>query len=104
MSDLQLDILDVPSPCVGICQSDEKGFCLGCMRTRDERQGWIKFNNDEKQKVIKRCQQRIKRKKGKAIKVKQEEVEETKQPSLFDPVEKPKVQHDDSLDFGDFEL
>ncbi|QOL26855.1 DUF1289 domain-containing protein [Thalassotalea sp. LPB0316] len=104
MSDLQLDFFDVPSPCVGICQSDEKGYCLGCMRTREERQSWINFNNDEKQKVIKRCQQRIKRKNGKPIKVKQEEVEQIKQPSLFDPVEKPKVLHDDSLDFGDFEL
>ena len=106
MSDIQLDFFDVPSPCVGICQSDEKGYCLGCMRTRDERQGWIQFNNDDKQKVIKRCQQRLKRKKGKAIKVKEQEVESTKQPSLYDPVAKPRADADagDTLDFGDFEL
>jgi len=104
MSDLQLDFFDVPSPCVGICQSDDKGYCLGCMRTREERQGWIQFSNDDKQKVIKRCQQRIKRKKAKVIKVEEQSPEPEQQRSLFDPVEKPKSEPDDSMDFGDFEL
>ena len=58
---MQLEFFDVPSPCVGICQSNVKGYCLGCMRTRDERQDWINLDNDNKQKVIKRCIQRKKR-------------------------------------------
>ena len=58
---MQLEFFDVPSPCVGVCQSNEKGYCLGCMRTRDERKEWSTLNNNDKQKVIKRCIQRKKR-------------------------------------------
>ena len=59
---MQLEFFDVPSPCVSICQSDDKGNCLGCYRTREERQSWINLTSDDKQKVVKRCQQRKKRK------------------------------------------
>ena len=33
----QLEFFPVQSPCRGICQSDERGYCRGCMRSRDER-------------------------------------------------------------------
>jgi len=100
---MQLEFFDVPSPCIGICQSDDKGFCLGCYRTRDERQTWINLSNDDKQKVIKRCQQRKKRKLAPA-KVKATEVaEDNKQASIFDPPA-PKVDNSKDIDFGDFEL
>mgnify|MGYP000495327396 CR=1 FL=1 len=59
---MQLEFFDVPSPCIGVCQSNDKGQCLGCFRTRDERQTWINLTSYDKQKVIKRCQQRKKRK------------------------------------------
>ena len=102
---MQLEFFDVPSPCVGVCQSDEKGYCLGCMRTREERQSWITLNSDDKQKVIKRCQQRKKRKenKGKAKVVVEHEVVDV-QPSLLDPPISKKVDNSTDLDFGDFEL
>ena len=101
---MQLEFFDVPSPCIGICQSDDKGQCLGCFRTRDERQNWIKLIADDKQKVIKRCIQRKKRKEGK-IKIKDVEVEkENLQPSLLDPPVKVHIDNADDLDFGDFEL
>ena len=58
---MQLEFFDVPSPCIGICQADNRGYCLGCLRTRDERQIWRDYSNDQKQKVIKLCQQRRKR-------------------------------------------
>ena len=51
---MQLEFFDVPSPCIGICQSNDKGQCLGCFRTRLERQSWTSINSDEKQKIIKR--------------------------------------------------
>ena len=38
---MQLEFFDVPSPCVGVCQSDDKGQCKGCYRKREERQNWI---------------------------------------------------------------
>ena len=101
---MQLEFFDVPSPCVGVCQSDTKGYCLGCLRTRDERQEWTSFTLDDKQKVIKRCMQRKKRKDGKVkIKVIVEE-EASRQPSLLDPPSKPKSDNSADLDFGDFEL
>ena len=109
---MQLEFFDVPSPCMGICQSNVKGYCLGCMRTRDERQNWIDFDNDNKKKVIKRCIQRKKRQQNKNKPKVVEEItaleilDEAVQPSLLDPPIKPKVVHDsdNNLDFGDFEL
>jgi predicted Fe-S protein YdhL (DUF1289 family) len=108
---VQLEFFDVPSPCVGICESNVKGYCRGCMRSRDERQDWINLDNDNKQKVIKRC---IQRKKRQATSIdKQKEVEainllepvyEAEQPSLLDPPIKSEVSGDSDLDFGDFEL
>ncbi len=107
---MQLEFFDVPSPCVGICQSDEKGYCLGCMRTRDERKEWTGLDNDNKQKVIKRCIQRKKRQKKKELNKSVEvlavveERHQGEQPSLLDPPSKPELSNDSDLDFGDFEL
>lgn len=101
---MQLEFFDVPSPCVGICQSDEKGLCLGCFRSRDERSEWITLTSDDKQKVIKRCQQRKKRKTG-LVKEKIKEVTpEIEQPSLLDPPKKVTLDNSTDFDFGDFEL
>jgi predicted Fe-S protein YdhL (DUF1289 family) len=107
---MQLEFFDVPSPCIGLCQSDDKGQCIGCLRTRTERQTWINLNSDDKQKVIKRCKQRKKRK-DKAVNKKELEQEqvfepqvEILQPSLLDPPSKVKVDNASDLDFTDFEL
>lgn len=101
---MQLEFFDVPSPCIDVCQSDDKGQCLGCFRTRDERKNWLSLDSDERQKVIKRCHQRKKRKTTPA-KVKVAEIEiEDKQPSLLDFSVKNKISNNDDLDFGDFEL
>lgn len=103
---MQLEFFDIPSPCIGICQSDEKGHCKGCMRTRDERLKWIDFSTTDKQKVIKRCQQRKKRKEAVGREKTADIKEENKvvQPSLLDtkPTIDTKLPAD--LDFGDFEL
>ncbi len=45
----QLEFFPVQSPCRGICQSDERGFCRGCFRSRDERFNWNKMSDGEKQ-------------------------------------------------------
>ena len=118
---MQLEFFDVPSPCVGVCQSNEKGLCLGCMRNREERLQWRTYHSDEKQKVIKRCQQRLQRKKAAsntkvASSIKAQEivaetiVEPTNvQPSLLDPPAK-KIKKDvlnievAQDDFDGFEL
>ncbi len=106
---MQLEFFEVPSPCIGICQSNDKGLCIGCMRSRKERQEWRDLANDEKQKVIKRCIQRKKRQENQhkvtAEKTDSAAIDEDKiQPSLLDtPINKtPNV--DTDLDFSDFEL
>jgi predicted Fe-S protein YdhL (DUF1289 family) len=58
---LQLEFFDVPSPCIGICKSNDKGQCIGCYRTRTERLTWLNLDSEEKQKIIKRTFQRMKR-------------------------------------------
>ncbi len=75
------------------------------MRSRDERQAWESYNNDDKQKVIKRCIQRKKRKLAKK-KVKAVEVTEevNPQPSLLDPPSQAPLTDSNDLDFSDFEL
>ncbi len=58
----QLEFFSVPSPCIGVCTVDEKGYCQGCMRKRDERFGWLTMTPAEQRHVIRLCQQRYKRK------------------------------------------
>jgi len=106
---MQLEFFDVPSPCVSVCQTDDKGLCLGCFRKRDERLNWINFTSDDKQKVIKRCKQR-KNRKDSLIKTKiintTSEMDSLAllQTSLLDPPIKSKVESGANLDFEDFEL
>ncbi len=58
----QLEFFTVPSPCVGICSVDEKGYCKGCMRKREERFNWQKYTPAQQLYVIKLCRQRYRRK------------------------------------------
>lgn len=76
----QLEFFPIQSPCRGICQVDERGFCKGCMRSRDERFNWQRFTDTEKQDVLRLCRQRLLRKlrAGKPL-----PPEEEQQPSLF---------------------
>ncbi|KJY93355.1 Fe-S protein [Vibrio neptunius] len=58
----QLEFFVVPSPCVGVCTVDEKGYCKGCMRKREERFNWLTFTPAEQLHIIKLCRQRYRRK------------------------------------------
>ncbi|EOU3148799.1 DUF1289 domain-containing protein [Yersinia enterocolitica] len=55
----QLEFFDIPSPCRGICQTDDRGFCRGCMRSRDERFNWMKMSDPQKRDVLRLCRQRL---------------------------------------------
>jgi uncharacterized protein len=57
----QLSFFNIPSPCLGICQTDPRGYCLGCLRSRDERFNWLNYSDAQKQEVNRLCQQRKKR-------------------------------------------
>ena len=76
----QLEFFPIQSPCRGICQSDERGFCRGCMRSRDERFNWQSMSDVQKQDVLRLCHQRRLRKLRAAKTVGDEEPQ---QPSLF---------------------
>lgn len=57
----QIELFDIPSPCRRICVTDNRGYCQGCFRSRDERFNWLKFDNAEKRTVLRLCQQRRQR-------------------------------------------
>lgn len=54
----QLEFFDIPSPCVGVCEANNRGYCKGCLRSRDERLHWLSFDAEKKRHVIRLCQQR----------------------------------------------
>lgn len=57
----QLDFFTVPSPCIGVCQANNKGYCKGCFRSRDERFQWNDFTNEQRRNVVRLCKQRYQR-------------------------------------------
>ena len=54
----QLEFFEIPSPCVGVCEVNNKGFCKGCFRSRDERLYWLELSNEQKRQVVRLCQLR----------------------------------------------
>ncbi len=57
----QIELFQVESPCRGICQNSAKGFCKGCLRSREERFQWFSLSEVEKRKVLQTCKQRWQR-------------------------------------------
>ncbi|MDX1301668.1 DUF1289 domain-containing protein [Photobacterium sp.] len=82
----QLEFFSIPSPCVGICQVNERGYCRGCMRSRDERFNWQNMTADQQRNTIRLCHQRYIRmvRQAKAEKASAESIsEDDSQQSLF---------------------
>jgi len=76
----QLEFFPVPSPCRGICQTDTRGYCRGCLRSRDERFNWNQFNDAQKREILRLCRQRYLRQlRAQATSV----PDEPEQPTLF---------------------
>ena len=57
----QLEFFDIPSPCIGVCETNDKGFCRGCFRSREERLYWSQVDNATKRVIIQACNRRRKR-------------------------------------------
>lgn len=51
----QQELFPLPNPCVGICEANNKGYCKGCLRSRKERQLWLRLDNREKRYVLHLC-------------------------------------------------
>ena len=54
----QLEFFEIPSPCIGVCEANNKGYCKGCFRSREERLYWLKFSEADKRQVVRLCLQR----------------------------------------------
>lgn len=48
----QAELFDIASPCVQVCEMDDKGYCKGCLRNRTERQLWHAMNDEQKRQVL----------------------------------------------------
>ncbi|WP_462159130.1 DUF1289 domain-containing protein [Pseudoalteromonas sp. GB56] len=57
----QLEIFSIDSPCKGVCEVNNRGYCRGCYRSREERFGWNQFSDEQKRHVSMLCHQRYKR-------------------------------------------
>jgi hypothetical protein len=52
-------VLDIPSPCTGVCRLDPAtGLCLGCMRTPFEIAIWPKSTNAMRLEIVQRLRER----------------------------------------------
>jgi predicted Fe-S protein YdhL (DUF1289 family) len=58
LSSAQLELFAIPSPCIGVCQSGDNGYCIGCFRTRDERVYWLQVDDATKRAIISACHRR----------------------------------------------
>lgn len=82
----QLEFFEILSPCIGVCEANNRGYCKGCFRSRDERLYWLKFTEADKRHVVRLCQQR----KARVLKAKEaallaaaETTDEPEQSSMF---------------------
>lgn len=46
------------SPCINICNLDERGYCRGCYRTIGEISGWSGLGAERQWAVIRACDER----------------------------------------------
>lgn len=49
----QIELFAIDNPCVGVCQSAKNGYCMGCLRSREERQHWYQLSDSDKHRIIK---------------------------------------------------
>ena len=78
----QLEFFALPNPCVGVCEANNKGYCKGCLRSREERQFWLKMSEAQKRQVLRLCQLRRRRLQQAAEGGQDEEIREAGQMGL----------------------
>lgn len=57
----QLEIFPLQSPCIGVCEVNNKGYCKGCLRNREERFNWLTMTPAQQQEVMRLCRDRKRR-------------------------------------------
>ena len=48
----QFELFEIANPCIGLCQSNKKGYCFGCLRSRTERQLWHTMTTEQRREVL----------------------------------------------------
>ena len=48
----QFELFEIANPCIGLCQSNKKGYCFGCLRSRPERQRWHDMTTEQQRDVL----------------------------------------------------
>ena len=48
----QFELFEIANPCIGVCQSNKKGYCFGCLRSRTERQRWHAMTTEQQREVL----------------------------------------------------
>lgn len=54
----QGELFSIPSPCKGVCTSNSRGYCRGCLRSRQERFHWNEFTAFQQQLIVNLCEKR----------------------------------------------
>jgi len=57
----QGEFFEIPNPCKKICVANNKGYCKGCFRSREERQNWYNFSEFQRHLVVQACENRKRR-------------------------------------------
>ncbi len=49
---MESDPLPPLTPCVGVCHLDAAGYCLGCLRSRDEIARWSGLDDEQRLRIM----------------------------------------------------
>ena len=58
----QKEMFPLPNPCINVCEAGPRGYCIGCLRSREERFNWHQKPDSEKSAILKRLALRQRRK------------------------------------------
>ncbi|WP_426416475.1 DUF1289 domain-containing protein [Aestuariirhabdus sp. LZHN29] len=54
----QFELFNIDSPCRGVCTTNSRGYCVGCLRSRDERFNWNQMTQAQRADVMGLCKRR----------------------------------------------
>lgn len=79
----QGELFEIKSPCINVCKWNNRGYCIGCFRSRYERFNWLKFSEFQRQNVINLCARRKHKVRNNKLKKQLQSEWETIQLDLF---------------------
>ncbi|WP_294611403.1 DUF1289 domain-containing protein [uncultured Gilliamella sp.] len=54
-----MELFDIQSPCQRVCETDKRGYCCKCYRSREERFNWLTFSDAQKRRILYLCKLRM---------------------------------------------